>query len=348
YYSCATGEAAPKPKASARKKTSSSALSITPPTPIATPTPTTTVVAAPRLSAAAKGKQPARATTLTEPTDVERTEAEQLKIVLKWSRQETPRVPDVPSDDSEEELSWDSSDDENMDEQTKGREESEGEKTDESDDDNDDDDDEEETTKIGKRPSRATTTAKPTDLQRSEAEQLKLALKRSRHETHISQQIGSGTCEGTGSKPGVPDVPSDDSKEEISCKSSEDEEVGGQEEGNESNDDKSTILKRRREDVDQKGPFAGSDQGSKRQREEGEHASASTPYQPATRNAGRTTTGSQSRQLSASESAFAKEPVQPTCQMEEPSHPVFETDHQHRIVIGTNLCQLLKEKLNHG
>nr|GFC23492.1 hypothetical protein [Tanacetum cinerariifolium] len=128
------------------------------------------------LSAAAKGKQPARATILTEPTDVERTKAEQLKIVLKRSIQEThisqqrgsgtdegtgsrPGVPNVPSDDSEEELSWDSSNDEDVDEQTKGREESEGDKTDESDDDvdnqdeadkvNDDDDDEEETTKIG-------------------------------------------------------------------------------------------------------------------------------------------------------------------------------------------------------
>nr|GFD37231.1 hypothetical protein [Tanacetum cinerariifolium] len=30
--------------------------------------------------------------------------------------------------------------------------------------------------------------------------------------------------EGTGSKPGVPDVPSDDSKEELSWKSSDDEE----------------------------------------------------------------------------------------------------------------------------
>nr|GFB55301.1 hypothetical protein [Tanacetum cinerariifolium] len=126
--------------ASARKKTSGSASSTTPPTPIATPTPTTTVVVAPRLSAAAKGKQPTRETTPTEPTDVERTEAKQLKIVLKMSRQEThisqqrgfgtdegtgsrPGVPDVPSDDSEEELSWNSSDDEDVDEQTKGREE---------------------------------------------------------------------------------------------------------------------------------------------------------------------------------------------------------------------------------
>nr|GFC99003.1 hypothetical protein [Tanacetum cinerariifolium] len=44
----------------------------------------------------------------------------------------------------------------------------------------------------------------------------------------------------------------------------------------------STILKRRREDDDQEGPSAGSDRGSKRQREGGEHASASTPSKPAT------------------------------------------------------------------
>nr|GFA79765.1 hypothetical protein [Tanacetum cinerariifolium] len=79
------GEVAPKPKASVRKKKGDSASSTTPPT----LTPTTTVESAPRLSATAKGKQPARATTPTEPTDVQRTEAEQLKIVLKRSRQET-------------------------------------------------------------------------------------------------------------------------------------------------------------------------------------------------------------------------------------------------------------------
>nr|GFB00090.1 hypothetical protein [Tanacetum cinerariifolium]GFB00095.1 hypothetical protein [Tanacetum cinerariifolium] len=87
----------------------------------------------------------------------------------------------------------------------------------------------------------------------------------------------------------------------------------------------SVILKRRREDDDQEGPSAGSDRGSKRQREGGEHASASTPSEPATGSAGRSTTGSQSRHVSASESAFAEEPVQTTCQMEEPSHLVFET-----------------------
>nr|GFC42372.1 hypothetical protein [Tanacetum cinerariifolium] len=101
YYACATGDAAPKPKASARKKKGDSASSTTPPT----PTPTTTVVAAPRLSATAKGTDEGTGS--------------------------RPGVPDVPSDDSEEELSWNSSDDEEGDEQTKGREESEGDKTDE-------------------------------------------------------------------------------------------------------------------------------------------------------------------------------------------------------------------------
>nr|GFB73589.1 hypothetical protein [Tanacetum cinerariifolium] len=65
------------------RKKGGSASSTTLPTPIATPTPTTIVVAASRLSAAAKGKQPARATSPTDPSDVERTEAEQLKIVLR-------------------------------------------------------------------------------------------------------------------------------------------------------------------------------------------------------------------------------------------------------------------------
>nr|GFA83472.1 hypothetical protein [Tanacetum cinerariifolium] len=44
----------------------------------------------------------------------------------------------------------------------------------------------------------------------------------------------------------------------------------------------SAFLKRRREDDDQEGPSARSDRGSKRRREGGEHASASTPSEPAT------------------------------------------------------------------
>nr|GFD62085.1 hypothetical protein [Tanacetum cinerariifolium] len=64
---------------SARKKNGDSASSTTPPT----PTPTTTAESVPRLTSSAKGKQPLRATTPIETTDLQRTEAEQLKIVLK-------------------------------------------------------------------------------------------------------------------------------------------------------------------------------------------------------------------------------------------------------------------------
>nr|GFA96831.1 hypothetical protein [Tanacetum cinerariifolium] len=83
------------------------------------------------------------------------------------------------------------------------------------------------------------------------------------------------------------------------------------------------ILKRRRDDDDDQGegPSAGSDWGSKRQREGKESESASAPLQTATRGVGRSTSGSKSRQASASESAFAEEHVQTTSQIEEPSHP---------------------------
>nr|GFB13662.1 hypothetical protein [Tanacetum cinerariifolium] len=99
----------------------------------------------------------------------------------------------------------------------------------------------------------------------------------------------------------------------------------------------SAILKRRRkDDDDQEGPSAGSDQGSKRQREGGEHASASISSEPTTRSTGRSTTGNQSRQISASESAYAEEPVQTTCQMEEPSHSVFKTGAEDQPIVQTS------------
>nr|GFD00977.1 hypothetical protein [Tanacetum cinerariifolium] len=95
----------------------------------------------------------------------------------------------------------------------------------------------------------------------------------------------------------------------------------------------SVILKRRREVDDQEGPSAGLDRGSKRRRKGGEHASDSTPFEPATTSAGRSTIGTQSRQMSASESALAEEPVQTTCQMEEPSHSVFETGTEDQLIV---------------
>nr|GEY59129.1 hypothetical protein [Tanacetum cinerariifolium] len=146
YYACATREAAPKPKASARRKKGGSDSSITPLTAVASPRPITTVAAAPRLTAAAKGKNQPEQQHGGSGTD----EGTGSK----------PGVPDVPSDDSKEEISWNTFDDEDVDDQTKSRDDNEGEKTDESDtedddqdetkkdDDDNDDDDEQEIAKL--------------------------------------------------------------------------------------------------------------------------------------------------------------------------------------------------------
>nr|GFA61653.1 hypothetical protein [Tanacetum cinerariifolium] len=90
----------------------------------------------------------------------------------------------------------------------------------------------------------------------------------------------------------------------------------------------------------------GSDWGSKRQKEGGEHASASTPSEKATRSEGRTTKWTQSRQMSANESALAEEPVQTTYQMEEPPHPVFETGADDQPIVQTSQhpeCDLARQ-----
>nr|GEW35724.1 hypothetical protein [Tanacetum cinerariifolium] len=68
YYACATEEAAPKPKASARRKKSGSDTSVTPSTAITTLT--TTGVVTPRLTATAKGKQLAKAKSLSNPSEL--------------------------------------------------------------------------------------------------------------------------------------------------------------------------------------------------------------------------------------------------------------------------------------
>nr|GEZ24127.1 hypothetical protein [Tanacetum cinerariifolium] len=86
-------------------------------------------------------------------------------------------------------------------------------------------------------------------------------------------------------------------------------------------------LKRRRDDDADKDeePSAGSDRGSKRRREGKELESASALQKKATRSAGKSTQVSKSRQTLANESTTAEEPMQTTFEMEEPSHPEFET-----------------------
>nr|GEY43205.1 hypothetical protein [Tanacetum cinerariifolium] len=157
YYAIAIGKAAPKPKASVRRTRSSSDTSITPPT----------TAASPRLTAYTKDKQTAKASkakSLSALSEVAMTEAQQLKLVTKRSMQQThisqpsglgadegtgskPGVPDVPSDESEEELSWNSTDDEGNENEEKdndGDEEDEGDDGEEGNGDDDDEDDDEE------------------------------------------------------------------------------------------------------------------------------------------------------------------------------------------------------------
>nr|GFA20372.1 hypothetical protein [Tanacetum cinerariifolium] len=81
----------------------------------------------------------------------------------------------------------------------------------------------------------------------------------------------------------------------------------------------SIILKRRRED----------DRGSKRQKEGGEQASASTPSEKATK-------GCLPGAQSASQSAHAEEPVQTTCQIEETPLSVYETGADDQPIIQTS------------
>nr|GEV46868.1 retrovirus-related Pol polyprotein from transposon TNT 1-94 [Tanacetum cinerariifolium] len=154
YYAIAIGEAAPKPKASVRRKRSSSDTSITP----------LNIAAGPRLTASIKGKRAAKvlkAKSLSALSEVAMTEAQQLKLVNKRSLQQThvsqasgsgadegtgfiPEVLDVPTDESEEELSWNSTDDKGANDEGKNNdddEEDEGDDGEEGDGDDDNDDD---------------------------------------------------------------------------------------------------------------------------------------------------------------------------------------------------------------
>nr|GEV72377.1 hypothetical protein [Tanacetum cinerariifolium] len=135
YYAIATGEAAPKPEASSRRTKSSSNTSITPPT----------AAASPRLKASAKGKQTAKASkakslsALSEPSSLGADEGTGSK----------PGVPNVPTNESEEELSWNSTDDEGDDNKEQDDDGDDGEEGDDDDADqevvrDDDKDDDEE------------------------------------------------------------------------------------------------------------------------------------------------------------------------------------------------------------
>nr|GEW65502.1 reverse transcriptase domain-containing protein [Tanacetum cinerariifolium] len=154
YYAVATEEAAPKPKASVKRTRSSSDTSITPPT----------AAVGPRLTTSQKGKQTAKASkakSLSALSEVAMTEAQHLKLMTKRSMQQThisqasgsgvdegtgsiPGVPDVPIDESEEELSWNYTNDEGVDDEGKDGDDDEEDEGDNGEKGDGDDDDEEE------------------------------------------------------------------------------------------------------------------------------------------------------------------------------------------------------------
>nr|GEX27691.1 integrase, catalytic region, zinc finger, CCHC-type, peptidase aspartic, catalytic [Tanacetum cinerariifolium] len=118
YYAIATGEPAPKPKASAMRTRSSSDTSITPPT----------IAASPRLKASAKGKQTAKPS--------------KAKSTYKGTVSK-PGVPNVQIDESEEELSWNSMDNKGDDNEGKDGDDDEEDKGDDGQEGNGNDDDDE-------------------------------------------------------------------------------------------------------------------------------------------------------------------------------------------------------------
>nr|GEU67585.1 hypothetical protein [Tanacetum cinerariifolium] len=146
YYAFATGATPPKPKASVRKTRSSSDTTITLPTD----------VAGPRLTTSEKGKQAAKAfksMSLSALSEVAMIKAQQLKLATKRSLQQTHisqasgfgadegtgtllGVSDVPTDESEKEISWNSTNEEGDDDEVK---DDDGEEGDGDDDDEDDD-----------------------------------------------------------------------------------------------------------------------------------------------------------------------------------------------------------------
>nr|GFC26859.1 hypothetical protein [Tanacetum cinerariifolium] len=98
-----------------------------------------------------------------------------------------------------------------------------------------------------------------------------------------------------------------------------------------------TLKRRRDDDVDKdEEPSDGPDRGSKRRREGKEPESVSAPTETATRSVGRSTQGSKFRQASVSESALAEEPMQTTSQIEEPSHPEFDTGADDQPIVTSS------------
>nr|GEY80675.1 hypothetical protein [Tanacetum cinerariifolium] len=328
-----TQQYAPKPKASSRRKRSGSDTSITPPTAITTPT--TTVVITPRLTAAAKGKQPAKAKSPSNPSEVARKEAQQLKIVLRRSRQQMhisqlggsgtdegtgskPGFPDVPSDDSEEEILWNSSDDEDADAQEKDRDDDEGDEKDESDDEEEDDDDDKDGDERNDDDDEESKSDEESNDEETREEESFDPIPRtpedSEDDGNSEEDQGLRINSQVTLTPVNPDGQQESSSVSLQFVTSMLNPTSDAADLSEMELKKILIEKmegNKRDDESDKdeGPSAGSDRGSKRRREGKEPESASVPLQTATRSACRSIIGFKSRQHSDWFSQLKKPPT---------------------------------------
>ncbi|GKB01056.1 hypothetical protein Tco_0829100 [Tanacetum coccineum] len=146
----------------------------------------------------------------------------------------------------------------------------------------------------------------------SEAEQMKIATKRSKTQFHSSHASGSGADKGTGVSPGVPDVPTYGSEDEqISWKSSDDD--GDDDNVSDSKDDDDNVdnedddgqdddNEQTESDSDGKDfvhpKRAGSNRGSKRRRVGKEPELTSAPKEKASKSSDNSKEGSKSHHTS--------------------------------------------------
>nr|GEV79007.1 hypothetical protein [Tanacetum cinerariifolium] len=310
-----------------------------------------------RLSTFAKGKQLAKATkakSLTVLSEVAMIEAEQIKVAIKRSLQQThisqasglgadegtgiiPGVPDVPTKESDEEISWKSSDEEDDDD------------VDERSDDQDTDDKGNDDANLGLNVGSEEGQNAEDDedelyrdvninLEGRDVQMIDVHTTQEFEDTHVtltlvnpdgidslfeptsqmnvpaSTTVASLTLiTPTLTPPTIPTIfrvpqalthPTTTPSTLL---------------------DIVTLKRRRDDDADKdKEPSAGSDRGSKRQREGKEPESISTPKEKATKTTGKSTQGSKSQQKTASESAPAEEPIETTQDLEEPSHQEFK------------------------
>ncbi|GJR80933.1 hypothetical protein Tco_0151718 [Tanacetum coccineum] len=153
YYAIASGMIPPKTKGSKKKADTDTITKQKPPT----------VPKEVKEKKSGKGKQ--KTTELVTISEADLTEAEQLKIITKRSRQEThsshasgsgadegtgvtPGVPDAPDYDSEDDISWKSSDDDQDDEQAQDDEDADKNDVNETTQDDEDDDDHDDDEKV--------------------------------------------------------------------------------------------------------------------------------------------------------------------------------------------------------